>query len=642
MFPYKGYAGKYLRINLTEGTIHSCELEEERAELYLGGNGFGTKILWDEVPPEVDPLSPENRLIIATGVLCGTLMPNSSRIEVIAKSPLTGIYGDANAGGFFAPELKFAGYDLLVFEGRAKSPLYLYIEDGQAELLPAEHLWGKGNTETARLIQQRHGDREIKVASMGPAGENLVRFASINFPELRTAARTGVGAVMGSKNLKAVAVRGCGNVEIADPINFYDVATDCHRRIRVNEFYGPVSRYGTPGLVTLMNPMGRFPTKNFQMGSFLYADDISAEELREHYFVRELGCFNCPVGCDKIYRAPEGTEFAGTTVRSLEYETLDAFGAAVWNNNLPSILQDNVLCDELGLDTISAGRAISFAMELYEKGILTKEETDGLDLTWGNYEVIPILLKKIAKREGFGDLLAEGTLRAARRIGRGAERYVMHVKGQEIAGQDGRAQQSMGLAHVTSSRGADHLKGFPTIDETGYPSEAVRRYGDEYMPDLIDPLSNKHKAMLVKDGEDFGAVVDSSGLCKSGGTFVLAEVYWTEMAKAIQYATGMDMDVPKLKTIGERIYNLQRCYNIMHGISRKDDTLPERFLKELSPSGHAKGHVVNLQPMLEEYYELRRWDKTTGFPTPQKLRELGLEEAIDRIAVAERASRRNP
>ena len=632
MFPYKGYAGKLLQVDLTAGTIHEHVLDPRMCEDWLGGNGWGAKVLWDEVGPEVDGLDPQNRLIFATGPICGTLMPNSSRFEVVCKSPLTGIYGDANVGGHWGPECKFAGVDMIVFEGRSPTPVYLCLRNGKAELRSAEAVWGRTVSVAEAAIRTELGDPDVKLATIGPAGENLVRYASIQVSHNRTAARSGVGAVMGSKNLKSVVVRGDGAVTIAQPDEFYAVARAAHERLRKNEFYGPVSRYGTAGLVTLMNQMGRFPTRNFQMGAFPYADDISAETLRERYFVNNLGCFNCPICCDKVYRIGDG-EFAGTVTSSFEYETLGSLGAGVWNRDLASVLRANVLCDELGLDTISAGRTIAFIMELWEKGILTAQDTDGLPFEWGDTKVILDLLPKIARREGIGDLLAEGTRRVAAKIGRGSAQYAMEVKGQEIAAQDGRAQKSMGLAHVTSTRGADHLKAFPVLDETGYPSEGVRRYGNEYMPELVDPLATKHKPMLVKDGEDFGAVVDSAGNCKSGGTFVLAEIYWQEMSDAIRTITGMDMDVSRLKAIGERIYNLQRSYGVLHGITREDDALPARFANEPNPSGHAKGETLDLEPMLDEYYRLRGWDVGTGIPTRAKLQELGLESVADRLGV---------
>ena len=626
MFPYKGYTGKWLWVDLTTGTIEASPLDAALAEHYLGGNGFGTRLLWDRVEPEVDPLSPENLLIIATGPLCGTGLPSSGRVEVIGKSPLTGIYGDSNAGGFFGPELKFAGWDLLVLAGRAEHPVHLHIADDRAELHDARDLWGLTTSQAEAAIHQALGDDRARTAIIGPAGENLVRFAGIQLSSQRSAARCGLGAVMGSKNLKAISVRGHNPVPLARPEEFQRITGDFRQRLRGNPVYPAVHAHGTPGIAALMNALGRFPTKNFQMGSFDQIDRIDADALEARAFVRHMGCHSCVLACDKLYEVPDGP-YAGTRLHSVEYETLNAFGANILNADLDSILYANQLCDDLGLDTISAGRAISFAMELWERGILTPEDTDGLKLEWGDVEVTLKLVRMMAQRQGFGGLLAEGVRRAAQTIGRGSEEYAMHVKGMEIAAQDGRAQKSMGLAHVTSSRGADHLKAFPTIDETGYPDEARRRYGEAYLPAMADPLATEHKALLVRDGEDLGAVADSVGLCKSGGTHVLAEIYWADIAAALEAATGMEMPVDRLKRVGERIYNLQRCYNARHGITRADDRLPRRFSEDPSPSGHARGQVIDVGPMLDEYYRLRGWDLQTGWPSTEKLRELGLEEA---------------
>lgn len=625
-FPYQGYAGQYLRVNLTSGTISKLPLPLEWVENYLGGNGIGTRILWDEVPPEVDPLSPQNKLIVATGPLCGGAMPNSGRLEFIAKSPLTGMYGDANAGGHFGPELKYAGYDLIVFEGKAPEPVYLWVKDGVVELRSAAGLWGKGVFETEVLLKSLAKDPELKVAAIGPAGENLVRFASIQVTYRRSAARTGIGAVMGSKNLKAIAVRGTGTIPVAKPDKLIQHSFNLHQVIRKNEFFPGVHRYGTPGLVTLMQPMGRFPTRNYQFGSFDGFEDIAGEQLRQDHINRDVSCFNCPVACDKVYEVTSG-EYKGVLNASVEYETLNSLGARICNRNLPALLKGNEICDDLGMDTISAGGAIAFAFELAEKGIFLESHYEGVSLEWGNHHAMIELLQRMALRQGkLGNLLAEGTSHSAKFLGGDAPKYAMHVKGQDIAAQDGRAQQSMGLAHVTSSRGADHLKAFPVLDETGYPSEGVRRYGQEYMPELVEPLAVKHKGMLVKDGEDYGAIIDSVGTCKSGGTFVMAAVYWQETADAIAYTTGMEMDVDRLKTIGERIYNLQRMYNAMHGIDSKDDVLPWRFTMIPSTSGNASGSTCRLDITLPDYYRLRSWDPESGLPTPETAARLGLSD----------------
>ena len=622
----KGYAGRWLSVDLTRGSITPHELDPALAASYLGGNGIGTRLLWDHVGPEVDPLSPKNLLIVATGPLCGTPVPTSSRMEFIGKSPLTGIYGDSNAGGYLGPEIKFAGWDYLVFSGRAAKPVYLHIEDDQVALRDARDLWGRTTRATEAAIRETWGDERIKTATIGPAGENQVRFAGIQVTSQRSAARCGLGAVMGSKNLKAIAVRGHNKVPLANPTGFRQLAREFNRRLRDNPVYPAVHAHGTPGITAMMDALGRFPTKNFQMGSFEAIDQIDAAALEQRAFVRHMGCYSCPVACDKLYTVPNGP-FAGTTLHSVEYETLNAFGAAIMNPDLDAILFINQLCDDLGLDTISTGRSIAFAMELWERGILTPADTGGMSLEWGDIEVTLELVEMVAHRRGFGDLLAEGVRRMAEAIGQGAGRYAMHVKGMEIPAQDGRAQRSMGLAHVTSSRGADHLKAFPTIDETGYPDEARRRYGEEYLPEMAEPLATRYKHILVKDGEDFGAVIDSVGLCKSGGTFVLAEFHWADVVRAIEVATGMEMPVERLQRIGERIYNLQRCYNALHGITRADDVLPERFSKEPSPSGNARGQVIDVEPMLEAYYALRQWDPVLGWPTDEKLAQLGLEDA---------------
>jgi len=384
MFPYRGYAGKWLYVDLTTGEIEPRAYEATLAEEYLGGNGFGTRLLWEHVGPDVAPLSPENLLIVATGPLCGTPLPTSGRMEVVGKSPLTGIYGDANAGGFFGPELKFAGWDAVVFTGRAAHPVYLRVADEAVELRDARDLWGLTTSATEDHIRQALRDEKIKTATIGPAGENRVRYAGIQVTLQRSAARCGLGAVMGSKNLKAIAVRGHGQVTLADPDRFRQLNRDLRRRLRENPVYPAVHAHGTPGIAALMNALGRFPTRNFQSGSYEHIDRIGADALEARAFVRHLACYSCPVACDKLYRIPDGP-YAGTTLHSVEYETLSALGAGIANPDLDSILFANRLCDDLGLDTISTGRSISFAMELWEKGILTAQDTGGLTLEWATW-----------------------------------------------------------------------------------------------------------------------------------------------------------------------------------------------------------------------------------------------------------------
>ncbi len=635
--PAGGYMGKWLEVDLSSGRLHEHTLDETFARDWLGGNGFGVRWLWNHVGADIDPLSSDAWLILATGPLVGTAWPCSGRTEAIAKSPLTGIYGDSNAGGFFGPELKRAGYDAIAVHGAATSPTLLCIDHDGPRLEPADTLWGHDTLETEQMIRSRFDDPHMKVASVGPAGENLVRFASIQATPNRSFGRCGLGAVLGAKKLKAICVRGTRRIPLAHPGRFADVARSMHSRIRSNPLYPTVSRYGTASLVMLANEIGRFPTRNFQNGEFERATEISAEVLRERYWVRDEGCHACPIRCDKVYRIRSGPR-AGLEVSSLEYETLNAFGSNVGCADVEAILEANALCDRLGMDTISAGRAISFAMELHQRGKLPRSMARGIDLSWGNDVAILELVRMIASRKGFGDLLADGVRQAAAALGDGCAEYAMHVKGLEIPAQDGRAQQSMGLAHITSNRGADHLKAFPTIDETGLPDEVARRYGPRYLPEMADPHATRYKPFLVKDGEDFGAVVDSVGVCKSGGTFVMAEIYWADLAEGVRLSTGWDIDEAELRAIGERITNQMRTYNALHGVSRRDDRLPRRFTQEPSPARGANGEIAHAEEMLDEYYDLRGWDTIDGWPVPETLHRLRLDDVAAVLALLRRPS----
>ncbi|MBC7218896.1 MAG: aldehyde ferredoxin oxidoreductase family protein [Hadesarchaea archaeon] len=631
-FKYRGYAGEIIRVDLTNNIVTKQPLDVKLAENFIGGAGFITKILWDEVSPETDPLSPENRLIFAVGPLCGTGWPVSCRFEVGAKSPLTGIYGDSSCCGHWGPELKFAGYDAIVFQGKASKPVYLWINDNSVRIMDAGDLWGKTTGETEEIIRRDLGDHRIQVASCGPAGENLVRYASI-ISQRRAAARCGLGAVMGSKNLKAVAVRGSKDVKTENPKEFYEFMKEIIEVYR-NDFYIlDRIKFGTPILVELMNEISRWPVKNFQTGVFPYAKEIGGERIRKEYRIKDRGGFGCWATCEKPVQV-KNQPYAGIYAKQPEYETLSALGARLWIRDLDAIIYANELCDELGLDTISTGGTISWAMECYERGILTKEDTDGLELTWGNHEALLELIPKIAYRKGFGAILAEGSFRAAQKIGRGSEKYLMTVKKMEIAAQDGRAQKSMGLAHAVASRGADHLKAFPLVDELGREEPIKARFGEKYLPEMAQPLSPKYKAYEVKDGEELCALCDSLSLCKSSGTCLplyTGQIYFEDMAKILKLATGMRVSGEELRRAGERIVNLQRAFNIREGLSKNDDTLPDRFTKIPAPEGAAKGHVVELEKMLDEYYGLRGWDQKTGLIPGKKLEELGLDYVAEEL-----------
>jgi aldehyde:ferredoxin oxidoreductase len=624
-FKYGGYAGQVLEVDLTRGKAIEKPLDPALAKEYLGGAGFCSRILYEEIGPETRPFGPENVLIIATGPLTGTLFPQASRHVIAAKSPLTEIWGEAHAAGHWGAELKFAGYDAIILRGRSKRPVYLWIDDGKAEIRSARRVWGRDVYETDAMIKEEVGDESIKLLYIGQAGENLVRFAAVMNDLDRAAARTGMGAVMGSKRLKAVAVRGSRDIPIAEPESYLKLMDELREKMLADPFTQGRADYGTPSLVELMNEIGRLPTRNFQTGVFEHAEAIGGKVIREKYLVKARADFACVQRCGRYTCVPEGPySYIGG---GPEYETLACVGSKCGIGNVEALLYAHHLCNRYGIDTCSFGGTVAWAMECYEKGIITKKDTGGLDLSWGNHESMVQLIHMVALRKGFGDVLAEGSYRAAMKIGRGAEKYVMCIKKQEIAGQDGRAQKSMGLGNATAARGADHLYAFPVLDEVGFEKAIRERFGSEYLPEIGEKLSPKYKGLMVKECEDFAVVVESVGVCKYG-TMIPPTFFYPDILRALNVTTGMKLTEPELRRIGERIVNLNRMFNVREGITRKDDTLPERLLREPAPEGPPKGHVVELEYMLDEYYRLRGWDTRTGIPTRSKLKELGLLFAI--------------
>ncbi len=621
-FKYKGYAGNILHLDLSKGKAQAQAFPKDLAENYLGGAGLCSRLLYDMIKPKIDPLSPENVLIFATGPLTGTLFPQASRYVVAAKSPLTEIWGESHAAGHWGPELKFAGFDAIVVYGRSEKPVYLWIEDEKAKIRDAGNLWGKTTYAVDDALKEKHG-ANVKVASIGPAGENLVRFACIMNDRDRSASRSGMGAVMGSKRLKAMAVRGTKDIEIADVEHYLDVVKEWHGKMLAHPYTENRIRYGTPILIELMHEIGRLPTYNLRQGVFGDYKKIGGETIEEKYSIKHRADFACLQRCGRYTAVPKGPyAYVGG---SPEFETLCSLGSRCGVSNLEALLYGHWLCNALGLDGVSAGATVSWAMECFDLGILTKKDTDGLDLTWGNHEAQVLLLNKIARREGFGNILAEGSWRAARIIGRGSEKYVMHVKKQEIAAQEPRAQKSMGLAAATAARGADHLYAFPVLDEVGFEKEIKERFGEKYLPEVGDRLDPKYKGYMVKECEDFMVVVESVGVCKYG-TQIPPVFYYGDIAQALKITCGLAVTEKDLRIIGERIVNLNRAFNIREGISRKDDSLPKRLVKEPSPKGPAKGHIVELDQMLDEYYKCREWDPETGKPTYEKLAALELED----------------
>ncbi|MEM3754623.1 MAG: aldehyde ferredoxin oxidoreductase family protein, partial [Candidatus Bathyarchaeia archaeon] len=474
-FDYKGYAGKILRVNLSKKEIKTQPLKKELARNYIGGSGFAIRILYDELKPGIDPLGAENKLFIGTGPLTGTLWANAGRFMVAAKSPLTGIWGESHCGGHFGPELKYAGYDAILIEGISKEPTYLRIIDDEVKLENASHIWGKDVHEACDIIL-KDLQENAQITCIGQAGENLVRFASIITNYYRAVGRTGMGAVMGSKKLKAIVVKGSKPVEVVDQDKFIELANEAGKRVLAHPQAQAMNMYGTPLLVMAKQSIGELPTKNHYTGIFPNAEALSAETIREKYWKTTKACFSCYTMCKKANYVKQ-SKYGSIFTEGPEYETIMAFGTNCYVDDFNTVLYANLLCDRYGLDTISTGKVISFAMECYEKGIITKEDANGLDLSWGNADTLITLIHKIAKREGFGNILAEGVRKASSIIGKGSEKYAMHVKGLEISGQDGRTHRSVALTHAVNNRGADHLRSLVTVDQLGYEETAKERWG---------------------------------------------------------------------------------------------------------------------------------------------------------------------
>jgi aldehyde:ferredoxin oxidoreductase len=595
-----GWIGKIIRVNLSNGTISTEPLNMQDAKLYVGGRGLGTKIYMNEVDPKVDPLSPENKMIFITGPLTGTLAACAGRFEVVAKAPLTGTIGACSSGGHFGPELKFAGYDGIIFEGKAEKPVYLYINDDQIELRDASHLWGKEVPATTDEVL-KETDEDFKVACIGPAGEKLVLFAVIMNDKNRAAGRSGLGAVMGSKNLKAIAVRGTKSIKVAKPKEFMDSCLKSKKIIKDNPVTGAgLPAYGTQILVNILNQSGAHPTRNWQHSYYDKADDISGETLTKKYLVRNRGCFDCSIGCGRVTKI-ERSQFTNFG-EGPEYEAGWSFGSDCDSNDLQAACEANFLCNEIGMDPITMGATIACAMELYEQGYITKKDI-GMDLLFGDAEAIVKLTKMTGYREGFGDKLALGSYRMA--DGFGHPELSMSVKKQEMPAYDGRAMQGMGLEYATSNRGGCHVRGYMTSPEIlGIPVK-------------MDPLVTEGKAATLKTFQDLTAVVDSVGMC----LFATFAIGLPEIAEMLRTCTGLDYTDEEVLQVGERIWNIEKIFNLETGFSKKDDTLPPRLLNEPVVEGPAKGMVTKLDVMLPEYYELRGWDKE-GVPTEAKKKEL--------------------
>ena len=603
------WQGQILRVNLTEGTCEAEPLNTKWAQEYLGTRGLATKYLWENMSPTADPMSPENVLIFATGPLTGTMASTSGRYAVVTKGPLTGAIACSNSGGKFGAEFKYAGYDLLLIEGRSDVPVYLLIQDERVTLEPANEIWGTTVWNTEDWIRNRHSNPQLKVATIGVAGEQGVRYAAVINDLHRAAGRSGVGAVMGSKNLKAIAARGTRGVSVKDPVRFMEAVNHGKKILVESSGRAGLTKDGTNAMLTVQQEFGGLPTRNFQEVQFEGADKIDATAMQKvaedghRNLVTNKACFGCTIACGRIAHIREN-HFTIVNRKEywhasggLEYETAFAVGSVCGVDDIDACTFAGYLTNEHGFDPISFGVTLSAAMELYEMGVITKEETDGVELKFGNAEALTIMAEKTGKYEGFGQILGMGSKRMCEKYGH--PELSMSVKGQEFAGYDSRALQGMGLGYATGNRGACHLK------------------HDTFAEDF-DDQTGMGKAEPCKTSQDRQAAVDSTGVCM----FVDWET--DDFAAQIDAACEGSWDAARLFETGERIWNLERMFNLSAGFTAADDTLPDQLLKDHCPSGTAKGKVNELAKMLPEYYSLRGWTED-GRPTSETLERLGLD-----------------
>lgn len=618
----KGYAGKVLRINVSDGSYRIEHLDMKLARQYIGGRGFNAVRLYKEVPAGTDPVGPDNKLMVATGPLVGTMFPTASRFNVSARSPLTGIFGDTNAGGHFAPEMKFAGYDQIIVEGRAEKPSYISIRDDLVEVKDADGIWGGTVFEADIGIKRQLGDPWTQTLICGPAAENGVKYAGLFANQVRAAARTGMGTVMASKNIKGIAVRGTGAIEVHDTEGFEELVLALEGEIRNHEQFEGRRLMGTTRILMMANRGGFLPTRNYTQGTFEYAHEVSGERLAAEYNVKGRGCFACTVPCSRIYTIKDGP-FKGVHGEGPEYESLGSFTSRLGNRDIELALVANDLCNQLGIDILSTVGAIGWAMELYENGGLSQEETGGLELNWGNKETIITLIHQISKREGFGDILADGAFKAAEKLGKGQE-YVVAVKGMDLIMADPRGLKGFGLGYAVSTRGGDHLRSEPFIELEDDPAIGQEMFG---APGATMRMSDTGKGKLITYFEDWCAVIDALQPCKNIMENMML-LQFPRAAEALELTTGIRLTEQEMRDAGSRIINIERMFGIREGIGRKDDTVPKRFTDTPLTEGGSSGSVMDIELMLDEYYTERGWSLETGHPTPEALRALGLGHVV--------------
>jgi aldehyde:ferredoxin oxidoreductase len=631
-----GYMGRILRVNLTAGKLSEEELSEDVARKYVGGVALSAKILFDELKPGVDPLGSDNKMVIATGVMGAIPFSGNSRFSVCAKSPLGFAWGESLSGGYMAPKIKQSGFDALIIEGVSKAPVWLYVNNGKAELKDASKLWGLSTADAETTIKKELGDsdrRQSSVATIGPAGEKLVRFAAIMNDFREAAGRSGMGAVMGSKRLKAWACKGNLKASVHDEKTLIEYVRRCVTEVKKGPMIEGLKAYGTVGDTDDLSRSGRLPTKNFQRGTFEGANKITGETMASSgYLVGRDTCWACSTNCKRVVESEKPYKIH-RELGGQEYETTAALGSFCMNDDMYSIGKANEVCNLHGLDTISTGVVIGFAMEAYEKGLITKEQTGGLEIKWGSSEAIVKLVDMIGNREGSGDLLAEGVWRAAQKIGQGAEEFAMHVKGREVPMHEPRGKRGVGLMYAVAERGACHMEW--EHDDMWDPETSLRPelgLAEDYVPERGLLEYGMSKARIAKIAGDLWSMCNSLVVCvfdiyPGGGLEHIT------LLGILNAATGWNMTIREYMQVGERGINLARAFNARENLTRKDDALPRRLMEPL-PDGLFAGKPFTqkmLDTMLDNYYELRGWDKNTGIPTKTKLNDIGLESVATKL-----------
>jgi aldehyde:ferredoxin oxidoreductase len=619
-----GWKGVVLDIDLSSGEVVRRPLEQALRESYLGARGLNARCMYDLLEPGVDPFSEKNVMLFTTGPMCGTLAPGNARMSITAKTFEKMYLGMSNVGGKFGPELKFAGYDQIVLRGIAESPVYIWIDDGKVELRSAKDLWGKDTWETEERIKAELGRKDVQIGSIGPAGENLARYGCIIFNINRAAGETGLGAILGAKQVKAIAVQGTQPVEVADPAALVRVSKELVKRIKNNEFYSLIADYGTLPGTTFYDMMGYLAIRNYgQAGDWAAVQKIGAVEIAE-YFKKPVACFCCPIHCSHHFKINEG-RFKGEEGAKPEFSTTQVpFGACLGVDDPEALLKFLNVANRFGINTREFPYILSVAMDWYENGIITKADTDGIPLEWGNVDSVLKMLEKGAYREGFGDLIADGAESAARKIGKGAERFVSSVRGVQCGGEEVKVLIGTALNYVTATIPAHVEEGMPIVEIKGLDSrEALEKFGT----DDLDPLSY-NKAAVTIYYQDLCMACDVLGICKFFTEWTGQEMSFKDLARLFEPCTGMEMDERSVRRISQRVRNLERAFLVREGITRSDDRMTGKVTEPI-PAGQRVGLTLDekkFSRLLDEYYESRGWDVETGIPLEKTLTEVGLED----------------